>query len=277
MNGKIIKESLSEYNQDQVDNYINYCNKVLNDEDWKTKKKKNPWFGFKKDPELITAFKKVAIDGLVFDGEHVTWIKTGVSYDYQAYKNKMFIAYPESIIDLQMVFKDDSFKFSKESGKVIYTHEIVNPFSPEKEKEIVGGYCVIKNKRGEFLTTLSFDEIKKHRKVAKTDSIWAKWLLEMCMKTIIKKGCKTHFGDIYQNIETIDDENYDLENSLEISVETKQELEKIKTVPELNAYYKENEGKNAGIIKDFVKACADRKAQIVDELANPGGSNDDNS
>ena len=261
MNVNEIKKALSEYSQEAVENYINYCNRTLNAKD-KNKVVKNPWFAWKKDPELISAFKKVSLDGLVFDGVNITWIKTGVSYNHVAYKNKMFNVYPESIIDLQLVFKDDVFKFSKESGKVIYKHDISNPFSPDKEKDIVGGYCIIKNKRGEFLTTLSYDEIQKHRKVAKTDKIWANWLIEMCLKTVVKKGCKTHFSDIYQNIETIDNENYDLDNSLEISIEIKQEIEALNDVESLRKYCKENMGKNAGIKKAFVDACTKRSEEI---------------
>jgi hypothetical protein len=29
------------------------------------------------------------------------------------------------------------------------------------------------------------------------------------MKTVVKKACKIHFGDIYTNIEEMDNENYD--------------------------------------------------------------------
>jgi len=262
MNFDIIKSGLSEYDQYHVERYINYCGKLLadNKQEW--------WMKKRSEKQLIDYFKAVSRDGLVLDGEDITLISTGVSYNYVAYRNKMLLSYPESVIDLQLVYDGDSFRFKKESGKILYTHEIANPFDDDKEKKIMGGYCIIKNNRGEFLTTLSKAEIEKHRKVAKTDAIWSSWLIEMCLKTVIKKGCKQHFKDIYGNIETIDNENYDLGQPLGITVETKSEIEEIKTLEDLEKYYRANIDKNAGVKKDFNKAVSARKAQIEEELKN---------
>jgi len=178
----------------------------------------------------------------------------------------MYLAYPESLIDVALVYKDDTFNFQKQSGKVIYTHNINNPFNQE-QANIVGGYCVIKNKRGEFITILSMKNIEKHRKVAKTDYIWASWFHEMCLKTIIKKACKQHFADIFQNIETLDNEGYDLEKPLGIDIKDKAAVENLKTIPEIEQYWTANKGRNAGILKDFTKLCASRKAEIEKEEA----------
>ena len=260
MNAQAIKKLLSNHvnlDPEKVEKYIQYCFSI--------KPQKNPWINQRSDQQIADYYKAVVSDGLDFDGKHITLISTGVSYDYVAYKNKMFIAYPETLIDVQLVHKNDKFSFSKESGTVKYKHDINNPFGND---ELVGCYCVIKNKRGEFLNTLNMEEIAKHRKVAKTDYIWNAWFNEMVLKTVIKKACKTHFSDIFQTIETLDNEQNDIEQSLTISIETKQELEAILTVPELNSYYKANEGKNAGIIEAFTKSCADRKEKIVEELAN---------
>jgi hypothetical protein len=59
------------------------------------------------------------------------------------------------------------------------------------------------------------------------------WFTEMCLKTVIKKACKLHFGDIYTWIEEIDNENYDLDK-LEV-VDKKQKEE------DLNLKYKKDE------------------------------------
>lgn len=212
MDTKKIKGFLKDKDETQVNNYIAYLQSVL------TKKKKqngqriiaNPWMEKRTEEYLARIFKAVEADHLVFDGVDITLQSTGVSYSYQAYKNRMFYAYPESIIDLSLVYKDDSFTFKKESGRVKYVHDIANPFA-QKDQDIIGGYCVIKNKRGEFLTTLTRAGIDKHRKVAKTDYIWKAWFVEMALKTIIKKACKTHFKDSFTTIETLDNENYDVE------------------------------------------------------------------
>ena len=69
---------------------------------------------------------------------------------------------------------------------------------------------VIKNNRGEFLTLLSRKEIDKHRATAKTDYIWKSWFREMVFKTLMKKACKYHFEDSVADIESLDNENYNL-------------------------------------------------------------------
>ena len=159
----------------------------------------NPWAKTKPQEFWDECWSKIERSGLQFDGNHITINQNGVSYDYVAYKNKMLLAYPESKIDEGIVYKGDSFAFEKTNGAVDYKHILANPFN-HKDDDIVGGYCVIKNKRGEFITTLSKEEINKARSVAKTDTIWKQWFAEMCRKTVIKKAVKFHFDDIYSEM-----------------------------------------------------------------------------
>jgi len=231
-----IKKALAGNTPEHITTYCGYINSLLAAKNKKTKGSQNPWMAKRPDEYFVSAFKKVAIDGLVFDGVHITLQSTGISYDYIAFKNKMFLAYPESVVDVGLVYKADEFVFEKKSGSVGYVHKIGDPFG-QTEADIVGGYCVIKNKRGDFLTLLNRADIDKHRKVAKTDYIWKSWFAEMALKTVIKKACKQHFADIFQNIETVDNENYDVELPLDIDVETKAEIEKITTKADLTKYY----------------------------------------
>lgn len=256
MNKEKIITLLKECQKEEAENFASYCIRLL-----LAKKRdgsiQNPWMSGRTDEQMATLFKRVAKDGLVFDGVHITLQSTGISYDYIAYKNKMFLAYPESTIDVNLVYEGDDFKVAKESGGVMYSHNIGDPFN-QTEKNIKGGYCVIKNKRGEFLTLLSKEDIEKHRKVAKTDYIWRQWYIEMSLKTLIKKACKLHFSDIFQNIEKNDNENYELENPLELDLKLKQEIDKIETIEDLKKYYSENKGKGAS----FDKYIAIRKKQL---------------
>lgn len=241
--------------------YLSYLKSLYAEIDKKTKQPKNVWWMDQRSADYYAnVFALVEKDGLDFDGQHVTLQSNGVSYDYVAYKNKMLILYPESLFDVQLVRDGDKFKFSKESGHITYKHEIANPFG---ESEIIGVYCIIKNKRGEFLTTLNMEEIKKHRKVAKTDYIWKAWFNEMVMKTVIKKACKTHFADVYQTMETLDNEQYDLEQPLGISIETKQAIEAVESIEGLKQYYNEHKDANAGVLEDFTKSCTIRKESLL--------------
>ena len=198
-----------DYNKVEVEMFAAYCLRTKNQ-----KKRdgtlQNPWMQKKTSTELEKLYRRVLKDGLPFDGVHITLQSTGVSYDYVAYKNKMLKVYPESSIDIGLVYEGDTFRFQKESGKVTYTHELTNPFQ-QQDANVIGGYCVIKNKRGEFLTILSKEEIQKHRNVAKTDYIWKAWFKEMVMKTLIKKAVKYHFQDVFESIDDLDNENYDLD------------------------------------------------------------------
>lgn len=260
MNQEFIKKQLNEFNEVDIDKYISYCIKLQIEKDKKTGKLKNFWATKISDDKFIEFFKRINNVGLVFDGEHVTLQSTGITLDYIAYKNKMLLTYPESIIDVQLVYKEDDFKFKKQNGQVLYTHELNNPFA-QSDSDIIGAYVVIKNKRGEFLTTLSKAEIDKHRKVAKTDYIWANWFKEMALKTVMKKACKTHFNDIYQNVETIDNENYDLDLPLDVDIEIKQAIENINDNDTLDSYYlaNKNEVKN---LKAFTELCSKRRGDI---------------
>lgn len=258
MEAKTIIQLLPDENAAEAEKFAAYCVSLATAVDKDTKELKNPWMKFRTEQQLADFFRRVKKEGLVFDGKHVTLQNTGISYDYVAYKNKMLIAYPESLIDVALVYEGDEFMVQKESGTVKYEHLIKDPFAQTEEK-VVGGYCVIKNKRGEFLTVMSPEDIKKCRIVAKTDSFWKKWFKEMALKTVIKKACKFHFDDIYKEMEEDDNENYNLENPLDIEVDWKSEIDELKSVAELKAYYLKNKGRG----KAFDQYVKIRKEQLL--------------
>jgi len=225
----------------------------------------NTFIQNKTEQEMVNLYLRVAKDGLSFDGKHVTLQSTGVTYDYVSYKNKMFIAYPESKIDMELVFKGDTFNFAKESGSVIYHHTIADPFN-HKADDVMGAYCVIINKRGEFMTTLSKEELEKHRAIAKTKNVWNDWFVEMCLKTVIKKACKKHFDDIYENIESLDNDNYNLDNPLDLEAKYKDEIDNITGIKELMEYYLNNQGRGAS----FDKYISMKKDELSKQLKQSG-------
>lgn len=254
MKEKIIELLKDIEQKEAVENYASYCARLKLEKN-KEGKLKNPFMQYKKEEELAELFKRVLADGLIFDGKHITLQSTGVCYDYIAYKNKMLLAYPESKIDMSVVNDKDTFSFSRANGKVFYEHQMTEPFQKEN---IIGAYCVIKNNRGEFLTLLNKEELEKHRKVAKTDYIWSAWFKEMVLKTVIKKACKQHFDDVYTKIEELDNENYDLENTLDIDIKVKQEIEATTTEADLNKVY----AKYSGLGKEFDKLVVEHREFI---------------
>lgn len=260
MDVNIIRKELEAFNQVDVERFISYIWKTSND-------KKGLWMKQRPDLFFSDSFKNVASTGLILDGVHITIQSTGISFDYQAYKNKMLLAYPESLVDVDLVYDGDEFSFSKKSGDVSYSHTIVNPFSRE-DSAVIGGYCVVKNKRGEFLTILTRADIDKHRKVARTDYIWAAWFVEMARKTLIKKACKQHFEDIFQDINVADNENSNIDNSLEVDLGVKAEVEAITTVEALHTYWKDNNDKHKG--KWFNQLVSEHKEHILKVIQDEG-------
>lgn len=266
-----ITEALKDYDTEVVEKYATYCVGLLLKKD-KEQKIVNTWIQNWKAEKLIYLFKQVAKDGLFIDGENITIDNRGISYNYKAYKNMLLIKYPESIIDHQLVYNGDIFHFSKNSGKVQYTHEIANPFD-QKDTDIIGGYCVIKNRRGEFVTTMGKEDIEKCRKVAKTDKIWKEWYKAMCLKTVIKSACSLHFQDIYQNILATDNatEN-DIENPQGISIEDKGAIDEINDLAVLRKFYNDNKEKCAKV-PDLLKYIQKRQAELKKQAEKKAGEN----
>lgn len=236
-------EKLKGYKEEKVEQFASYCCKLALEKDKQTGELKNAWITKLDENKLATLFKRVAQDGLFIDGTDITLSSRGISYNYKAYKNMLYIKYPESIIDVQLVYKGDEFSFKKEDGKVHYTHNIVNPFEQSDDK-ILGGYCVIKNRRGEFLTTMTTADIEKCKKVARTLKIWNDWFKQMALKSIIKSACSLHFYDTFQEILKTDNETEnDLELPLNIDIKDREEIDKIASIEALSKFYKEHKDK----------------------------------
>lgn len=270
MNYNQVKKGLDGYSVPEVDRYINYL-KFL-ESDTKDNEKVNWWFPQFTDEQAIGIYKKVAIDKLFIDGESITLQfkkKVIVSYDYNAYKNRVLMVYPESTFDMQLIMEypngsKDDFSFLKESGKVIYSHKIKDPF--DDNAKIYGVYCIIKNSRGEFLETLNMSTIEQMKKVAKIKTIWDQWFSEMVLKSVIKRACKRHFKDITTNIDNIDNENYDLNNSEKVDFDEAIELkiEKATTFPELKTLF----GEKANVKDEvsFMKSLEAKKQKLLSAL-----------
>ena len=253
-----IKELLKDYKQEDVKIFCAYIQDLLDEKDKDTGKMKNGHMAFKTEDFIANCFIKVSQQWLTFDWKHITLQSTWISYDYVAYKNKMIQLYPETKIDIALIYKWDDFSFSKESGKVIYSHKINNPFE-RTDAMIQGWYCIIKNSRGEFLTLLSMADIEKHKASSKMQNVWKNWLPEMCMKTLVKKGCATHFKDEFQAIEDQDNENFDVDVVQPEVRNYIEEINAITTLTDLVAYHKANEGK----WKELVAHLTRRKNEII--------------
>lgn len=247
-----ITELLTNENEIQVDVFSSYMQKILLEKN-KDGTSKYPFMQKKTARNLADLFLRVQSIGLVFDGVHITLQNTGITFDYVAYKNKMLLAYPESIIDLGVVKEGDTFNVDNVNGEYEYRHTVADPFKTADINSIIGAFFFVKNKRGQYMTLISKEDVAKSRKVAKGDFIWVAWYKEMVLKTVIKKGCKYHFDDVFEEMNKIDNESIDLDK-LNVSSSADSEkvnevikkIESFKDIKKLQEYY-------LGLDKEFIK------------------------
>ncbi len=257
-----IKGLLKDYDKQKIDIYISYLKQLK--EEKKDNKLVNWWFNKISEIEYVNAFKKVASTGLFVDGDSITLNyrkKLVIIYDYHAYQNKVRLVYPESIFDFQLVHEGDKFTFKKESGKVIYSHGIGDPFN--NEKVIKGAYGVIKNNKGEFIDFLNLDDIEKLKNTSLMKNIWDTWFDRMVLKSIIKRLCNMHFKDIIKDIDKIDNETNQPERAL-IPEKIQKKIDEAKTNEELTAIYNENID-SVEDYESFIAVLTTRKKELKND------------
>jgi len=171
------------------------------------------------DDQLYTmAFKFYGL-GLVIDGINVVITGRGMALPtFHGYKNKVKQIYPDATFDVQLVREDDSFVVAKESGQIVYSHQIGSPF---ENKEIKGAYCVIKFGGNEYLETLNSRDYNEMKNASKNPSTWDKWPSEFWLKSVIKRACKRHFNDITIELDKVDNEMFGLAERVKASDDKK--------------------------------------------------------
>ena len=261
MDYAFIKDSLQVYEATKVDIFCSYLKQIETERN-KDKSLKNTWFTYLSKQQAVELYKKVAMDNLFIDGTTITLSYRGniiITYNFQAYKNKLLNIYPESLFDIQLVKEGDFFEFGKVNGRVEYKHKIGDPF--KLDCKIIGVYCIIKNNRGEFLETLDMNEVEKMKKVAIIKNIWAEWEGEMILKSVIKRACKRHFNDLVVNIESLDNENYNIDN-VSIDFDYQVKVGEAKTEQELVSIYRlasDEQKRNP----EFIRILQERKEEIM--------------
>lgn len=157
------------------------------------------------------AFVIVDTVGLKFDG--INAVFTGWKrffFTADGYKNKVLLTYPETKFDLQLVNDGDDFKIAKESGSIIYTHNISDPFG--NNKRITGAYVVLKTDRGEYFESINQDTFNKMKNNAMNSQTWDMWASEFWLKSVVKRACKRHFKDVTIEIDKLDNSDYGIDS-----------------------------------------------------------------
>ncbi len=245
MDYKLIKKVLENANEKypiiKIENYLNYLKKLENEKN-KEGNLKNKWFSYKSEENYIDYFKKVADLKLFLDGETVFIQQRGVDFSYHAYKNLVLQKYPDTKFEIEIVTEGDNFSFVRENNKIIAKHEFSNNIF-KKDRKILGVYTIIRNKkRGEHLEVINLQELQTIKSKAKTQYVWDEWFNEMAKKSVLKRACKRYYYDIVNNLDTLDNENYNLDNITDSkeNLNLKNKVENIKNIENLKTYYAEN-------------------------------------
>jgi len=188
----------------EVEKFLNYVNGERHKESDKDKKPVTN----NTDKSLLSMALKFWRMGLTIDGVNVVIAGNNMAMvTYHGYKNTVLRVYPETEIDMQIVREGDTFNLAKESGSIVYSHTISDPFG---NKPIVGAYAVIKNKRGEFVETLNRSDFEAMKDGSKQKYLWTSWESEFWLKSVLKRACKRHFNDIVEDIDKNDNEDFGL-------------------------------------------------------------------
>lgn len=251
--------------------YISYLQKLEREKkkDGNSWVAANPWIAKLSEERAASLFASVAAKGLYIDGECVLLQTRGIEvvpeYTYNAYKNLVITKYPDTVFDWGVVYEGDEYTFSKNNGKVTYTHKILNPFATNRN--IVGAYGIIRNSSGEFIELINQTDIAKFRNIAKTKNVWDTWYDRMVLKSVIKRICTTAFKDVVKEIENEDNENYDLDRA-NINEDIQKELDECKAIADITIVYNKYIN-NVSDVNAFTALCSKRKQELK---ANNGNS-----
>ncbi len=232
--------------------------------------------------QLYTMIFKFWNMGLAVDGVNVVITGKGMAMvTFNGYKNKVLATYPETEFDIQLVREGDTFNVSKESGSVVYSHQINDPFDQEN-KPIIGAYVVFKNKRGEFIETLSRTDFDKMKDASKQSWLWGQWESEFFLKSVIKRACKRHFFDVVEEIDKIDNDQYGA--GAMVPPPSDDELEKIQAsvkaiedAKDLKALNEAFQASNMMQKKDVVAAYKKRRGELDQPQITQEGSHTEES
>ena len=203
-------------NENKTDSYIKSFKNIVYQIASATNKDKdytNKWLWSKKANYLDQVIYDLDRIGLELDGKHITLTVRGITYDYIAYTIKLKKLFPNAAIDVELFFEGDTFEIQKESGKVVYTHKIADPFTYNRTK-LKGAYCVLRVPNiGEYHITMSIEDLKVHENLSNMKYLYDKWWRELYKKTVIRKCLKVHFEQEFEELNDIDNESmgYELE------------------------------------------------------------------
>lgn len=162
----------------------------------------NPKCGKTKNPlrkmsqsQLVTTWRLFRAAGVNIDGEQVIIDWRGApSLTVFGCKNMVFSVYPNARIEVQTVYKGDTFTYTRTEDGVKYLYTCNDPFADRSEDGMAGVFCHIIANDGtgtEVFEIMGKNELNEIRKSSKTGATWRSYFGEMAKKSCIKRATKS--------------------------------------------------------------------------------------
>jgi hypothetical protein len=139
---------------------------------------------------------------------------------YKAYVFRFKKLHPEGFLDVNLIWEDDDFSYSKQNGEVKYTYTPKNPFRSDFDK-IKGGFVYMRwydkfNNKCENLIPMSKKELEKIKEKSLSPVFTPEgWLGEMWKKCVLRRGLKVEFEGEFEDLDEHDNKSYEFEKKPE--------------------------------------------------------------
>ena len=178
------------------------------------------------DPRsLITTCIAANQVGLTIDKRQHAWVvpfwndkkkvkEAQMQIGWKGYVHRLTSKLDNCVVHVGLVHKGDVFTVESSGSLETYSHKPADPFA-SSDTDCVGAYCYVSWTTGNgeahsIVGRMGAADIQKIRSSAKTDMIWKKWWSEQAKKSVIKRTCKVQFSSITDDLDTIDNEQYDM-------------------------------------------------------------------
>lgn len=243
---------------------------------------------------LVMCFLESMQSGIPIDGRKLCHIivydgKAQLDIDYRGFIYYINKHYNEANVEVQLVFKGDTFAYGSKSGDAWFDYAKDPKRTTNSYGEVEWAFVYITYLKGgrersriEVLDRRDLDTIRGKNKGG---NVWNEWTGEMFKKAAIRRACKLPLAAIDENaisIEAIDNKNFQLEgpgtsgDKLKLLIAQQREVvngpEK-KPEPEIEQEKKTDENKQEPDAKTDISQSATATEKHLDET--PTAINDD--
>lgn len=135
---------------------------------------------------------------------------------YKGYIHRVCEHNPSTEFQTGLVFERDELEVFKQDGVAHYKHKCETPFPSKKDmaENLSGAYCYISYQINGYnyshIELIGKDDISIIRSKAKSDNVWDEFFSEQIKKAIIRRACKVPFAKVVNDLDELDNQNFDL-------------------------------------------------------------------